>query len=372
MSSPQSLLVVDDSEADREIVALTLSAAFPTAEIRRAADPFHAKELCEERNFDCVLLDYNLPDIDGVSLARELRAAHHYLPLIVMSSVGDEMLVAAALRAGASDYMPKSRLTAESVRRAVDRSINVAEQARVIDEQRNELENFAYALAHDFKQPIRQITTFSQLIADELKCPGGSELAHNLKFLSDAARRLGKLVDVMSQYTLLNQPPELAEVNIAQVLDNTETALTQHLVDTKAVLDWQAPQAWVRGNETLLSQVLQNLIVNGVKYNRSETPTVRIRARQEGDHWVIDVADNGIGIEAEYVTEIFKPLVRLHTAAEYAGTGLGLTLARKAVFAQKGAIWCQSTPGAGSTFHVRLPACAAPAAKRRAKRKAAA
>jgi hypothetical protein len=80
----------------------------------------------------------------------------------------------------------------------------------VIDEQRNELENFAYALAHDFKQPIRQIITFSQMIADELSGVEAEGVQKHLAFLGHAAARLDKLVDIMLQYTLLNQPPELA------------------------------------------------------------------------------------------------------------------------------------------------------------------
>ena len=78
--------------------------------------------------------------------------------------------------------------------------------------------------------------------------------------------------------------------------------------------------------------------------------------RRQKDHWIIDVSDNGLGIEAEYLADIFKPLVRLHTASEFPGSGLGLTLARKAVLAQKGSIWCESTPGRGSVFHIRLSA----------------
>jgi signal transduction histidine kinase len=112
----------------------------------------------------------------------------------------------------------------------------------------------------------------------------------------------------------------------------------------------------VRGNETLLIQVLQNLIVNGLHYNQSMVPRVEVSARSDGESWVIEVSDNGIGIASEYLAEIFKPLLRLHTAKEYAGSGLGLTLARKAILAQKGEIWCESTPGNGAVFHVRLPA----------------
>jgi len=355
MTSPQTLLVIDDSEADREIMALTLGAAFPDADIYRADHPFLAKELCAERAFDCVILDYNMPDMDGVTLAAELRADSPYLPIILTTSVGDEMLVAAALRNGVSDYLPKSRLTAESVRRAVDRSMNLCAQSRVIDEQRSELENFAYALAHDFKQPIRQITTFTQLIADGVRGIEVGEVGQHLTFLSDAATRLGRLVDVMSQYTLLNQPPVLSTVSLNKVMAGVQAQLAPYLAERGGVLVAPRRAARFWGNETLMNQVLQNLVVNGLKYNRSAQPRVEISVALQGDHWVIAVRDNGIGIEAEYLSEIFRPLIRLHTSAEYAGSGLGLTLARKAVVAQKGAIWCDSAPGEGSVFHVRLP-----------------
>ncbi len=355
MSLPKALLVVDDSEADREIIALTVGAAFPRAIVRRADHPFAAKEMCAEQTFDCILTDYNMPDMDGVTLAGELRAANPYLPTILMTNFGDEMLAAEALRSGVSDYIPKARISADSIQRVVDRAIHVCVQARLIDEQRTEIENFAYALAHDFKQPIRQIMTFSQLIAEEAQAHQVDGIGQHLTFLGDAARRLGKLVDVMLQYTLLNEPPQLEDVDLSLVLASVKSSLSPYLAERGAELVAPPSTARIRGNETLLTQVLQNLVMNGLQYNRSSVPRVEVKTRCRSDHWVIEIRDNGLGIEAEYLAEVFKPLVRLHTAAEYAGSGLGLTLARKAVVAQKGVIWCESTPGLGSVFHVRLP-----------------
>jgi signal transduction histidine kinase len=105
-----------------------------------------------------------------------------------------------------------------------------------------------------------------------------------------------------------------------------------------------------------MTQILENLVINGLRYNRSRAPRVEMSVRSQGETVVIDIADNGVGILAEHMTEIFKPLKRLHNAAEYPGSGLGLTLARKATMSQQGAIWCDSTPGKGSVFHVELPA----------------
>jgi signal transduction histidine kinase len=354
-AAPQLLLVVDDDEVELEIVTETLTEAFPAAEVCSAVDPVDAERMCAEQTFDCVLLDYNMPEIDGLALAARLRAGAVHLPIVLMTSVGDEMLAAQALRCGASDYIPKSRINAESIRRSIDRSIHTASQARLIDEQRGELETFAFALTHDFKQPIRQISTFTQMIDEEIRDGRTDSLHRHLDFLNNAARRLGKLVDVMSQYTLLNQPPEIGDVDLAKVIKDIRASITPYLNERAGKLVFRGGAPLLRGNETLTGQVLQNLILNGFQYNQSPAPQVSVSTRQEADRCVIQIRDNGIGIDPDYLGEIFKPLVRLHAASEYPGTGLGLTLARKAVLAQGGTIWCDSELGAGSAFHVSLP-----------------
>jgi hypothetical protein len=352
----RKLLAVDDNEVDREILAQTLAVAFPGAEIYGVSDPSTVPKLCREQKLDCVFIDYNMPEMDGLTLAGLLRSADSYLPIVVVTSVGDEMLVTEAMRAGVSDYIPKPRVTPEAIRRIVERTIHTASQARLIDEQRGELENFAYALAHDFKQPIRQIITFSKMLGDEIRGGDPASVQRHLNFLTHAANRLDKLVDVMLQYTLLNQPPALSDFALDGVLESILASLAPFLAERggEVITPTRAPR--VRGNKTMMIQVLQNLIVNGLHYNRSPTPRVEVTAKRESGSWTIDVRDNGIGIEAQYLAEIFKPLIRLHAAAEYAGSGLGLTLARKAILAQQGEIWCESTPGQGSVFHIRLPA----------------
>jgi hypothetical protein len=264
------------------------------------------------------------------------------------------MLAAEALRSGVSDYIPKSRITTQSLQRTIGRSIHACSQARLIDEQREEIENFGHALAHDFKQPIRQITTFATLIGKELGDEYAGDVQLHLGYLSAAATRLGRLVDVMAQQTLLNEPPELSTISLSGVIESVKASLEPFLAECggEIIAPKSAPRAY--GNEVLMIQILQNLILNGLRYNKNRAPRVEIAVRHEGEHLFIDVADNGIGIDSLFLIDIFKPLKRLHSAAEYPGAGLGLTLARKAVVAQQGAIWCESTPGRGSVFHVQL------------------
>jgi signal transduction histidine kinase len=351
----KKLLVVDDNEVDLALMARLVRRAFPGAQVHTSGRPRDVADLCREHAYDCVMTDHNMSGMDGLTLIRRLRADDRFIPLILMTGFGDEMLATAALRGGASDYIPKARINAHSLRRALGHAMHLALQARLIEEQRAELENFAYALAHDFKQPIRQITTFSILISEALRAGDAPDVHQHLEFLAGAAGRLGRLVDVMSQYTLLNRPPKLGNVDMNQVLSSIRTSLTPYLAERNGELAARADAPMIRGNETLMIQILQNLIVNGFHYNESESPRVEVSWRFDADAWSFEVRDNGLGIEEKYLSKIFNPLVRLHNASEYAGTGLGLTLARKAVLAQQGEIWCESTLGVGSTFVVRVP-----------------
>ena len=163
----------------------------------------------------------------------------------------------------------------------------------------------------------------------------------------------------MVQYTLLSQPPQLSDVRLDKVVSSIRSSLAPLLSDLNGELVYRRTKAVVHGNETLMIQVLQNLIVNGLRYNKSGRPRVEVVAHGEADACVIEVRDNGIGIAPEFLADIFKPLIRLHTHKEYPGSGLGLTLARKAILAQDGEIWCESTPGRGSVFSVRLAASGA-------------
>jgi signal transduction histidine kinase len=352
-----SLLIVDDDEAERILTARVARQTFPAALIETASGAVGAREACDRQPFDCVIHEYNMPGMDGLACAQRLRASFPYLPIVMSTGYGDEMLAAHAVTSGVTDYIPKSRISQQSLLRVVENAIRITRQARVIDEQRSELENFAFALAHDFKQPIRQIMTFANLVTEAIHEDRAREAGPHLGFLNDAARRLGNLVDVMSQYTLLSQPPAIDDIALDEVLANLRLLLAPYIEERGAQVTF-GPLPRVRGNEALVGQVLQNLVVNGLKYNTSPAPCVHIAGGEAAGDCVLRVKDNGIGIAPQYAEEIFKPLVRLHTKAEYPGTGLGLTLARKALTAMNGSIVCHCPVGGGTEFVVRLPLAA--------------
>ena len=353
-ASPR-VLVIDDQDLQLRLMSLLLEQAFPGVRVTTSGDPAAALALCDTQDFDCVVADYQMPGMDGLSLASRLRAVRPFLAIVLCTGGGDEMLVAQAMTSGVTQYLPKTRVSPDSLRRTLSHAMQIMQQTRQIADQREELENFAFALAHDFKQPIRQITTFSSLIGGAVAKDADPEIELHLRYLREAAARLGRLVDVMSQYALLGKAPELGRVDVGEVLHEVAFALAPYLTERCARLEI-GEMLVAFGNGTLMAQVLQNLIVNGVKYNQSAEPVVRVTCETRGQEIVIAVVDNGIGIDAEHHEQIFKPLVRLHTNEAFEGSGLGLAMTRKAIIVQNGTVWCKSQLGAGSEFFVRLPA----------------
>ena len=115
------------------------------------------------------------------------------------------------------------------------------------------------------------------------------------------------------------------------------------------------PLPAVLADATQLTQLFQNLIGNAIKYRTDRAPDIRVAARSDGEFEVFSVSDNGIGIDRQYFDRIFQMFQRLHTMAEYSGTGIGLTICRKIVERHGGRIWVESVPGEGATFLFSMP-----------------
>jgi signal transduction histidine kinase len=227
-------------------------------------------------------------------------------------------------------------------------------QRRTIDAQREDIETFAFALAHDIKQPLRQISAFSDLLTAEIEPQQTADAAKFLGFIRSASARLTDLVDTMLDYAMLSQSVSFEHVDAEAVARDVCLSLTDYIEERHGEIEIRA-DCKMFGNKALISQILQNLIINGLKYNKSPIPKVSIYVANEDGNADLTVQDNGIGIEAQYLSDIFKPLRRLHNSDQFSGTGLGLAVVRKAVTAQNGSISCRSEPGAGTQFVVRLP-----------------
>ena len=219
-----------------------------------------------------------------------------------------------------------------------------------------DLEQFAYAASHDLQEPLRMVSIYSQLLKEEYGGALDSHAASYIDFAVNGARRMSHLLTALLTYSrVANASPQSspkadsrAAVNAA--LLNLATVVN----DTRAILEVGALPP-VQVPEIHLVQLFQNLIGNGLKYRRDgERPVIRINAKRDaGGAWLFAVSDNGIGIEREYLQQIFGIFKRLH-GSSFEGTGIGLALCQKIVERAGGRIWAESEPGGGSTFFFTL------------------
>lgn len=230
-------------------------------------------------------------------------------------------------------------------------------QAEALARANAELADFAHLAAHDLREPLRAM----RLTIGMLREDAGPKLSeyehHRLEALDDQARRMLGLLEAMLGYSSAGRArPRLEPVDLGELLAEVVHDLGPALAQAGARVETsQGVLPTILADRAMLTQILTNLIANGVKYNDSEQKLVHVSARLGGEGPTINVRDNGIGIRPENRDRVFQMFTRLHTRDEYGGgTGAGLAIARKMVEAHGGRMWVVSTPGKGSTFSFTL------------------
>ncbi|MBD2545942.1 MULTISPECIES: PAS domain S-box protein [Planktothricoides] len=219
-----------------------------------------------------------------------------------------------------------------------------------------ELEQFAYVASHDLQEPLRIITSYSQLISRRYLGKLDEKADKYIQFVVKAAQRMQQLIEDLLEFSRLgSQKNELGQVECEAVLNLVLENLNLTIFLNDAIINHE-PLPVVLGDHTQLVQLFQNLIVNGIKYRTERSPIIHISATRIENYWRFAVSDNGIGIAPEFFERIFTIFQRLHTREEYPGTGIGLAICKKIVQRHRGEIWVQSQVGAGSTFYFTLPA----------------
>jgi len=219
----------------------------------------------------------------------------------------------------------------------------------------SELEQFAYLTSHDLQEPLRMVSSYLQLLERRYKGRLTSDADEFIAYAVDGATRMRKMINDLLDYSRGStrrkpfQPTkceavlERALANLRVVIEESGTVVTHHPLPT------------VMADDVQLLQLFQNLIGNAIKFRSQEPPRVYVSAEQKGNEWVFSIRDNGIGIDPEYAERIFQVFQRLHSRAEYPGTGIGLAICKKVVERHGGRIWVKSQPGAGSTFYFTIP-----------------
>jgi light-regulated signal transduction histidine kinase (bacteriophytochrome) len=231
----------------------------------------------------------------------------------------------------------------------------LAETMAELERSNRELEQYAYVASHDLQEPLRKIASFISLLEKRYEESFDQEGVKYLHYVVDGAKRMQTLINDLLAYSRLGtQGKPFLRTDCNGVLDRVLADLDKPIKNRGAVITHDALPT-LMADELQLGQVFQNLIGNAVKFCRNQQPRIHISAKRGADGWLFSVGDNGIGIKEEFFDRIFVMFQRLHTVAEYPGTGIGLAVCKKIIERHGGRIWAESEVEKGSTFYFTIP-----------------
>jgi signal transduction histidine kinase len=370
-----SVLVVDDEESVATTIKaiLTLDGHTVTAVTSGA----EAMKLLNQMQFDVVLTDLRLNDIDGVEILKEVQRTSPETAAIMLTGYASLESAVAALRSGAYDYLLKPS-DVDELRATVNRAIERRELRRrllELEEVDRLKTRFLSMASHELRTPLTAVSGFIQVarrrIARAAEDDNGvdwkqeaTRAAETLELAQRQSRRLGRLVDELLDVSRLQLGRvELRQKEIDLVATVREVVERMRLLGTSHVIEMRSTVASARvlADTDRIDQVFENLIGNAMKYS-PDGGTVAIDARIEGTEVLVAIADQGIGISDDELQNVFNLFYRSPDprAGHVGGLGLGLYISREIVTRHDGRLWAESGPS-GSTFHLALPLAGAAA-----------
>lgn len=356
-----TVLIVDHNSQDRStyqrLLRESTKSAFLFSEVGSAAEGIAEFQRSDP---DCILLEYQLPDFDGLEFLSKLteiqNKANQPMPVVVMlSRQASEAIAVEAMKRGAMDYLLKDKLTRETLHRSVAVAIEKQSLIARLKQKEREFEQFSYAVAHDLQAPLRRTRSFCALLVESASQSLQGDEKLYLELIDQNVGALQQMIhDLLGYYSIDHVNESKSNVDMHAVVQQALENLADYIAERRAVVEiLELPPIF--GFRSLLVLLFQNLIQNGVKFNQSGIPRVQIAAEVNAKYVQFSVQDNGICIDIQHMKRLFKPFQRLHTQAEYGGSGLGLAICEKAVRMHDGYIWFDSMQGGGTVFHIRLP-----------------
>lgn len=241
------------------------------------------------------------------------------------------------------------------IRRSKKYQQELEERSRELERSNADLETFAFVSSHDMKEPLRMISNYMQLLKKRYQGKLDAQADEYIDFANKGAITLQQLIHDLLAYSRITRSEVKSDaVNTKNLLQEVLKTLELELKEKNATVIGESTLT-VIGDKNLLQLVFQNLIINGIKYNKSQQPQITITSKQVARSIIFCFEDNGIGVKPEHQARIFEPFHRLHTKHEYPGSGLGLSICKKIIDRMGGKIWVESEVGVGSKFYFSLP-----------------
>jgi two-component system sensor histidine kinase/response regulator len=390
-SEPQvNILMVDDEPAN--LIALEATLEGLGQNLIRAHSGTEALRHVLENDFAVILLDIQMAGLNGIETAAAIRERERsrHIPIIFltgMDKTGEMMFQ--GYSAGAVDYLVKpiqtdvllakvgvfielaqarQRLHREVLERTKfaaeisklnealeEKNRELVDRSAQLQETVQELERYSYSISHDMRAPLRAMKGYSDILLEEAGPKIAPEHQAYLHKISSAAKRLDRLIEDVLSYSLLSRSKfKLTPIDSDQLIrEIIEQYPGLQLPEANIRIEGQLPMVWA--NEAILTQCISNLLGNAIKFVPAKvTPMILVRAEVSGEEATFWFEDNGIGIAPRDLDRIFGIFVQVHSAESYRGTGIGLSIVRRAAEKMGGQVGVESTLGKGSRFWLKI------------------
>ena len=219
-----------------------------------------------------------------------------------------------------------------------------------LERSNRELEQFAYVASHDLQEPLRMVSSYTQLLERRYKDKLDQDATDFINYAVDGANRMQRLINDLLEFSrVTTKGKPLVKIDLSSVLGQAVAILHNKILETGSmIVNDDLPFAY--GDEGQLVRVFQNLLDNAMKFRGEESPRINVSSKTFEDKVQISISDNGIGIDKIYRERVFTIFQRLHTKADYPGTGIGLAICKRTIERHGGKIWFESEPGKGTTF----------------------
>ncbi|MBO1330407.1 ATP-binding protein [Streptomyces sp. VRA16 Mangrove soil] len=243
----------------------------------------------------------------------------------------------------------------EELARSEEARVLLDQQAEELKRSNAELEQFAYVASHDLQEPLRKISSFTQLLQRRYGDKLDERADQYIGFAVDGANRMQVLINDLLMFSRVGRVHDQRSVTLEDCLDSAVDALSVAVEESGARIEHDELPT-VYGDASQLGLLFQNLLSNAIKFRApGRPPRIRVSVREEGDMWRFTVRDNGIGIAPEFREKVFVIFQRLHTREAYPGTGIGLAMCKKTVEFHGGTIGVDSVDGEGTSISFTLP-----------------